>query len=383
MSPELRVRWAQTLLFIAPALWSVNYLVARLAPGVIEPHLLALLRWSFALALMLPFALGELRRHWPRWRHEIPDLVLLGALGMWVCGAFVYIGGRTTTAANIGLIYAMAPVMIAAISARLFGDRLGTGQKLGVAMAAFGMVLIIIKGSFANLVAVRFTVGDLWVLTAVLCWTAYSVLLRRQPTCLGPFARLTAITMGGVLVLVPFTLAEIADVGLPTDWPRALMLAVAAALLPGFGAYQAYSFMQRELGPARTGLVLYLGPLYAAFVGWWILGEQPTWYHGLGACLILPGIYLANRQTRARSTARIGAGLRGDAAAPAPTGAGLRGGAATPAPTGAGLRGGAATPAPTGADVSAAGPREFSPPRDDGPPAVGEVPPLPAWAQNR
>lgn len=306
MTSTLRQRWAVALLFIAPALWSANYLVARLAPGVIEPHLLALLRWSFALLLMLPIALGELRRQWPLWRDEIPDMVLLGTLGMWICGAFVYIGGRTTTAANIGLLYAMAPVLIAAASARMFGDRLGPVQIVGVALAATGMVLIIVKGSMANLLGVRLTSGDLWVVTAVLCWAAYSLLLRRQPSCLGPFARLTAITSGGVLVLIPFTLAEIADLGLPTDWPRALALAVVAAVLPGFGAYQAYSFMQRELGPARTGLVLYLGPLYAALVGWALLDEQPMWFHAAGACLILPGIFLATRAPTADRDATPG-----------------------------------------------------------------------------
>ena len=46
-----------------------------------------------------------------------PDLIVLGGLGMWVCGAFVYQGGRSTSAANIGLLYALAPVMIAAASA--------------------------------------------------------------------------------------------------------------------------------------------------------------------------------------------------------------------------------------------------------------------------
>ena len=277
--------------------------MARLAPGVIEPHLLAFLRWLFAFLLMLPIALRELLRQWPAWRREWRDLLVLGALGMWVCGAFVYIGGKTTTAANIGLLYALAPVMIAAASARLFGDRLSRLQVAGVLLAAAGMVLIILKGSLANLLAVRFTAGDLWVITAVVCWTIYSLLLRRQPSVLGPFARLTAIALGGLVVLVPFTAAEIALAGLPTDWPRALSLALLAALLPGFGAYQAYSFMQRELGPSRTGLVLYLGPLYSAAVGWLFLAEMPAWYHAAGGLLILPGIWLANRTARAATPA--------------------------------------------------------------------------------
>ena len=73
---------------------------------------------------------------------------------------------------------------------------------------------------------------------------------------------------------------------------------VAAALFPGFGAYLAYSYMQRELGAARVGVVLYLGPIYAAVTGYLVLGEPVRGFHWLGAALILPGIYLATRPVR-------------------------------------------------------------------------------------
>lgn len=276
-------------------MWAANYLVARLAPGVIEPHLLALLRWVMALLMMLPFAWRELRDKADAWRHEWPDLLVLGALGMWICGAFVYIGGRTTSATNIGLLYSITPVLIAVASARLFGDRLRGVQVAGVALALGGVLLILAQGSLSRLLAVKFVVGDLWILTAATSWVIYSLLLRRQSSVLGPFARLTVIAAAGVLVLIPFTAIEAAVSGLPTDWPRALLLAFVVALLPGFGAYQAYSFLQRELGPARTGLVLYMAPLYSAALAWAALGEKPAWFHAAGACLILPGMYLATR----------------------------------------------------------------------------------------
>ena len=163
-------------------------------PGVIEPHLLALGRWSVAALLMLPFAWREIAERAPQWRAELPTMFLLGALGMWVCGAFVYIGGRTTSAVNISLLYSLAPVLIAILSAYLFNDRLRGWQIVGVMLALTGMVIIVVKGSWQSLIAVQFVVGDLWVITAMLCWTAYSVLLRRQPSVLGPFARLTIIS---------------------------------------------------------------------------------------------------------------------------------------------------------------------------------------------
>jgi hypothetical protein len=46
-------RWAPVLLWVVPALWSSNYLIARASHGVIAPHALAMGRWALALALML------------------------------------------------------------------------------------------------------------------------------------------------------------------------------------------------------------------------------------------------------------------------------------------------------------------------------------------
>jgi len=173
---------------ITPAMWSANYIVARAAPETIGPHLLAFSRWSLALCLMLPVAIPELYRKWPLWSREWRSFLMLGALGMWICGAFVYIGGHTTEALNIGLLYALAPVLIAVASALLFDDRLRGLQIVGLVLSLVGMLIIVIKGSLGNLVSVNFTRGDLWIMTAVLSWTLYSILLRMWPSSLSTFS---------------------------------------------------------------------------------------------------------------------------------------------------------------------------------------------------
>jgi drug/metabolite transporter (DMT)-like permease len=298
MSAESRLRWAQILLFVTPLLWSANYIGARAAVGVIGPHQLALARWTVAFLIMLPLALPTLRRAWPGWRSEWKQSLLLGGLGMWICGAFVYVGAETSPAVNIGLLYALAPVLIAVLSIRLLGERLQALQMAGAAVALCGVAVILFKGSWHNLRTIELTRGDLWVGIAVLAWTAYSLILQRQPSVLDSFARLTVITFAGMVVLVPFTLAEIAWQGLAEPSWELVGLILLVALLPGVGAYQAYAFVQRELGAARTALILYLGPIHAALVAWAVLGEQPQWFHALGAALILPGIYLATRMSR-------------------------------------------------------------------------------------
>lgn len=291
---ELRIAYA--LLLVTPALWSVNYLIARWAPGVIAPHALALGRWCLAALVLAAFCWRELVAKRAHIRSEWKQLVVLGALGMWVCGAFVYIGGRSTAAVNIGLLYAAAPVLIALASALWLHERFGRLQALGVALALAGVLHVLVRGDWSALVQLRINPGDAWVAVAVLCWAAYSLLLRAWPSAFGPVARLTLTACGGIAVLIPFTLWE-ALAWWPTElsWKSAALV-LAAALIPGAGAYGAYSVMQRTLGAARVGVVLYLGPLYSAVIGWWVLGEAIEGFHAVGALLILPGIWLSTRR---------------------------------------------------------------------------------------
>ncbi len=287
---------ARALLFVTPVLWTVNYLVARWAPGVIAPHALALGRWMVAATLLTLVSRSELWERRQQIRSEAGRFLLLGALGMWVCGAFVYIGARSTTAVNIGLLYATSPVLIAAASTLWLRERLGWAQAAGVALALTGMLHILLRGNWHALGEVRLNPGDLWIAVAVVSWSVYSVLLRAWRSAFSELARLALIAWGGVLVLIPFTVWE-ALAWLPTvlSW-RSAGLVLAAALIPGAGAYAAYSFMQRVLGAARVSLVLYLSPLYSAVVGWLVLGERIQPFHGIGALLILPGIWLATRR---------------------------------------------------------------------------------------
>lgn len=295
-TPPADLRLAQALIFITPAMWSVNYLVARWAPGVIAPHALALGRWAIA-ALLLGFVCrAELWTKRGLIMAEWRQFIVLGALGMWVCGAFVYIGGRSTQAVNIGLLYSVAPVLIALISALWLHERFTALQGLGVVSALAGVVMILLKGDWDTLAHLRINPGDAWVAIAVLCWAAYSLLLRAWPSAFGPVARLTLTAVGGIVVLIPFTVWE-AVAWLPTElsW-KSLGLVLMAALIPGAGSYAAYSYMQRKLGVAKVGTVLYLGPLYSALLAWGVLGERIEWYHGVGALLILPGIWLSTRR---------------------------------------------------------------------------------------
>jgi len=105
------------------------------------------------------------------------------------------------------------------------------------------------------------------------------------------------VAAAGLVVLLPFTLVETMFLPSELSW-RVVGYVLATALFPAFGAYLSYSFMLRELGASRVGVVLYLGPVYVAGMAWLVLGEPVRSFHYAGAALILPGLYLATRPSR-------------------------------------------------------------------------------------
>ena len=288
--------WARVLLWVVPLLWSTNYIIARLADGLIAPHALALGRWALAALLLLPWVGRGLWAQRAVLRREWLHLLVLGFFGMYICGAWVYVAGRSTSTTNIALIYAATPMAIVAVSSRVLHERMSRSQWAGVVLALLGLLFIVAKGDLSRLLAVQLVAGDAWITAAAASWTAYSVLLKRWPSALGPGERLVATIGGGLVVLVPTTLLEAALTPTPAMGLGAAGLVLLAAVVPGVLSYGAYSLLQRQLGASRTAMMLYLAPVYGALLAWLVLGEVPHWYHAAGAAMILPSIWLATRR---------------------------------------------------------------------------------------
>jgi len=288
-----RIRWAYALLLTAPALFAGNQVVARALEGSIPPNALAFWRWAVATAVMVLLTWRELWTARRTIREEAPVLAVLGFLGMVVCGPPVYIAGATTAATNIALIYSASPIVIVVVSALGFRERLTLGRAIGIALAVAGLTIVVTKGDPAALAGLRFVPGDLWVAAAMLGWSVYALILQHRPSRLAPATRFTAICIFGTLLLAPFAAWEGLADAVPALDRRTLGAVFFLGLVPAVLAYQAYGHAQRVLGPGRTSLGMYLGPIYVALLAYLTIGEPIRSYHWLGGALILAGLWRA------------------------------------------------------------------------------------------
>ena len=298
-SPDSESRERQMaviLLFIVPVLFSTNIIAARAVSDFIPPFALAFWRWWLALLLFLPAIGPDLLRYRRELLGEWRDLLVLGILGMGICGAFVYVGADTTSATNIGLIYATAPIIIAGAATLLYREPLGRVKALGILVSLLGVLVIVFRGDLVALQTLSLVPGDLWIATAAVSWAVYSVMLRYRPSQLPGRVRFAATMLYGSMALLPFHILELANGDVPELNIETLIAVLIVAIVPGLGAYLGYARIQRALGASPTALILYLAPVYTALMAWLVLGESLQLYHLIGAALILPGIYLSTRK---------------------------------------------------------------------------------------
>lgn len=299
---------AHTLFLLGSAFMGSNAVIGRAAAQVVPPVGLAFWRWLVAFLIVLPFAWRGLVRHrrvllagWKRF-------LALGALGMGICGAIVYMGLQHTSATNAGLIYAVSPVLILAIAAIALKEPVAPRQIAGIALALAGVLAILARGDVNALLGLAFNRGDLLVLAGAAAWAVYTVLLRRGGGAPLPVVtQFAANALSGVLVLAPFYAWETLS-GHPVvpTWETAVRI-LGVALVASVLAFLAYQKTIALLGPARAGTALYVSPVWVALFAWALLGESLQPFHLAGAALIAPGVVLATLPASPRPLNRASA----------------------------------------------------------------------------
>ena len=288
------------VLVVTPALFSLNMLISRLVAGWLPPVNLTFWRWFLTALFAGALAYVQIGRYLPVLRREWPRLLLLGSIGMSLCGVSAYKAGETTSTANIALIYASSPVMMALLERIFRNTRLGGMQIAGIALCLLGVSAIVSRGDVGFLSHLSFVTGDLWSLSGAVGWAAYSYLLRHMPSELPFSVRLPALCAGGAVAIAPFALVEtLTSGGLPWTPGSVAMLAL-TVIGASYASYIAYAALQRMTSVSFAGLAVYVSPFYAALYGWLFVNESLQGFHLVGAVMVLAGVWLAGKQVPQR-----------------------------------------------------------------------------------
>jgi drug/metabolite transporter (DMT)-like permease len=268
-----------------------NMILARGIAGSVPPFSIAFFRWSIVALGLLPAVVMALREKPGALHGETFGIVAAGFLGMFVCGGPVYVAGVTTSAINLALIMALAPLVVLLLSFVSGQEAIHRNQIIGMLLSLAGAGLIITKGQAA--VGAGVAPGDLLALLAMSGWAGYTLMQNRVGSGVSFLARIGLFAAAGALFSLPFAVHEMWSTPAAAFSGRAALVYLFAGLVPGLFAYSAYAYLGSKFGAVSTSLSLYLGPIVSAVLSIFFLGEAPTIIHLIGGALSLGGMWLS------------------------------------------------------------------------------------------
>lgn len=282
------------ILSLPPLLWAGNAVVGRAVHDMVPPIALNFMRWAVALLILAPFGASIWRRGSSLWR-DWRRYAVLGLLGVGLYNTLQYMALQTSTPVNVTLVGASMPVWMLIVGRMFFNTTVTRKQVIGAVLSIVGVLFILARGQWDQLLSLRFVPGDLFMILAAVVWAFYSWLLTRA-TDADDLRRswatfLLAQVTFGVAWSGAFAAGEWAWRHAPIQWDWSLVAAIAyVAIGPAIVAFRCWGVGVQRVGPATAGFFNNLSPLFAAVMSSAFLGEMPHWYHAAAFILIVGGI---------------------------------------------------------------------------------------------
>jgi drug/metabolite transporter (DMT)-like permease len=285
------VTFLDGLLLLMILIWGSNFSIVKVAlrdfPEV--PFNAMRLVAATAVYMLVIFATPARSRLKALTRRDWIELALLGAIGTFLYQFCFVSSVKRTSVANGSLIIGFSPIVIAMMSAVVGHERIRAVRWLGIAVAMFGLYLVVGHGVDTSGQSWR---GDLLMMGGVICWATYSVasqsiLKRHSPLIVIALtfsigATLYVLTMMPILIDVEWRAIS--------GYSWALMLT--SALLALNLSYWIWYTGLKRLGGSRTSVYSYLTPVVAMVVAAVWLEEPISANQLTGAGAIFAGLLI-------------------------------------------------------------------------------------------
>jgi drug/metabolite transporter (DMT)-like permease len=278
-----------------PAIWGGTFVAGKHVVAVLSPMMGSFSRYVIACVALLvaAFALeGGLpklsRRQWL-------GTFVLGAFGVFAYNLFFMASLERLPGSRAALIIALNPVITIAISALVLKERLSARRWLGVAIALFGVWIVISHGDIASIAGAGIGAGELFMFCAVTSWALYTIIGRKVLAGLTPLAATNYAALWGTLLLACVAAPEFSSLTMAQfDWSiigALLYLGICGTAL----AFVWYYMSVKKFGTAVTSIFNNLVPVFGVLISVLLLGEDLLASMLIGGAIAIVGVMMVSR----------------------------------------------------------------------------------------
>ena len=279
----------------AAVVWGASFIATKIALVDLSPITIVWLRFLMGVVILGITVILRKQFALPN-KNEWGYFALLGFLGITFHQWLQSNGLKTSEAGTTAWIVATTPVFMALLGWLILKEKLPGIKIFGIVLAFFGVLLVVSHGNIASISIRKFGApGDVLILISAINWAVFSALSRRglktySASLMIFYVMLFGWIFSSILFVGGGNYVEIPALSVK-GWLGVTFLGVFCSGL----AYIAWYDALQVLSTANTGVFLYIEPLVAMVVAFFILGEPITVAALLGGGVILFGVWLVNR----------------------------------------------------------------------------------------
>jgi drug/metabolite transporter (DMT)-like permease len=227
------------------------------------------------------------------------QLLLVGLCSTFMTFSALYWSEQHITSGLASVLSATGPMMILLLQVRKNNTKLKKEQFIALFIALFGVTCVSMPG-FEQHLTLIWGIACLVLIAGELFYGLGAIyskeVLLDQPD-LSPFL-VNGIQMfyGGLFLLVFSILVEHPHLSVLTSWEVQWPI-LYLIFIGSIGGHGLYYWLISKTNPVFPSTWLYVSPLIAVIVGYLVLNEPIKPVMGIGAFLILTGVFMANRST--------------------------------------------------------------------------------------
>ncbi|EMA05547.1 Permease of the drug/metabolite transporter (DMT) superfamily [Haloarcula vallismortis] len=297
--PSLPARYRDSALFVLLAmLFGGSFVAIKTGLRELPPVLFAGLRFDLAAVTLLGYiVITRPRSTWlPRTRGDVVGIGMAALFLIALNNGLLFLGQGSTTPAAASVMYGLNPILAPVFAWWLLGDRLSWLGAVGIGIALSGVIIIVqpSPSTFTDASAI----GQLLVLGAAAAVALGSVLLQRvSPQMDSTPLTAWAMAVGAVLLHVASLLVGEPPTAVIGIGPETIVSIIAVGIPSTAVAYAIYFGLIKRIGPVRANLVAYVVPIFAALMGWILLGSSVSLWTFVGFLVVVAGFALIERVT--------------------------------------------------------------------------------------
>jgi drug/metabolite transporter (DMT)-like permease len=195
---------------------------------------------------------------------------------------------------NVSFLLSFCPLITILLAVLFFKDqKISWWHVLGLLVALCGVGFVVFNGQHELKIS---PLGDVLALLAAVSWAFYTQLIRPLTRRHSSWVITRKVFFYGWLTAAPlfFATSWRSDLSLMGRPDVALSIGYLAVFASIF-CYVAWNKIIARLGPVRGASFLYLDPVFATLFSFLFMNEVMTPVLATGLCLILTGVFLAQR----------------------------------------------------------------------------------------